>query len=192
MEDKKRKAIMIRLTTTHRDRAPKPPQGESAIRKNKRSSLKAVIAIIQDRGKTVGMDITVEEIALKAGISKERIDSYLNDEERTPDDLPHILLSAYQQLLDAAQKEDNRESLKRSVVWIRNHGLSKGMDITVEEMALKTGISGEQLYAFLNGELETPDDLERKLESAYKDLLKNVEQVEVIEDINTIIRRPPL
>lgn len=182
--------FMVRITSVSRVREPRPLQNESEIRKNNSRSLKAIIGLIKDRGIRKGITITEQEMAEKIGISPAKIPAWLSDEERTPDDLTQNLLSAYQDLLDAVQAEDNRLSLARAVLWIRNRGLTEGMDITVEEMAGKAGISGEQLYAFLNEEDETPVDFGYKLETAYESLLKGVDEVEMIEDINIIRTRP--
>jgi hypothetical protein len=84
--------------------------------------------------------------------------------------------------------ESSRESLQHAVVFIRNHGLAKGMNITVEDMAREIGISGEQLFTALkDGYNVVSGDLSSRLRAAYKKLLRGVEQVELIEDINMII-----
>jgi len=184
------KSFMVRSSSVSRAREPRPPQSESEIRKNNSMSLKAFIGIVKDRGNRKGIAITEDEMAEKIGVPPEMIPVWLEDKERTPNDLPERLLSAYKDLFDAVQAEDNRESLAHAVLWIRNRGLEKGMNITIEEMAGKTGISGEQLYAFLNGEADTPVDFGFKLETAYKSLLKGVDRVEIIEDINIIRAKP--
>jgi transcriptional regulator with XRE-family HTH domain len=181
---------IVRHRSTSRAREPEPPQNESEIRKRNSRSLKGIIGLIKDRGKRKGITITEEEMAEKIGVPAAKIPAWLEDKERTPDDLTQRLLSAYQDLLDAARVEDNREALASAVLWIRNRGLEEGMNITMEEMAGKAGISGEQLYTFLNGEQDTPADLGHKLEAAYKSLLKDIDKVEIIEDINMIRKRP--
>jgi transcriptional regulator with XRE-family HTH domain len=184
------KSFMVRCTSTVRIPNPKPPRNESEMRKNYNRSLKSTIDIIKDRGIRKGITITEEEMAEKIGVSAAKIPAWLSNKERAPDDLTQLLLSAYKDLLDAVQAEDNREILAHAVVWIRNRGLMVGMNITVEEMAGKAGISGEQLYAFLNGEADTPADFGYKLETAYKSLLRGVKEVEMIENINMIRKRP--
>jgi len=118
------------------------------------------------------------------------IPAWLEDKEKTPDDLTQRLLSAYQDLLDAVQADDNKEALARAVLWVRNRGLGEGINITIEEMAGKINLSGEQLYVFLNGEEDTPADLGHKLETAYESLLKDIDRIEIIENINIIRQRP--
>ena len=184
------KIFMVRYSSVSRYRDPRPPRNESEIRKNNSRSLKAFIGIIKDRGNRKGITITEEEMAEKIGVPPEMIPAWLADKERTPNDLPERLLSAYKDLLDAVQAEDNRLSLEHAVLWIRNRGLTKGMNITMDEMAGKVDLPGEQLYAFLNGEADTPNDLGPQLETAYKSLLKGVNEVEMIEDVNMIRTRP--
>ena len=184
------KTFMVRHTSVGRAQRPEPPQNESEIRKSNSRSLKAIIGLIKDRGKRKGITITEEEMAEKIGVPAAKIPAWLEDKEKTPDDLTQRLLSAYQDLLDAAQADDNKEALARAVLWIRNRGLEEGMNITVAEMAGKAGVSGEQLYAFLNGEEDTPADLGFKLETAYKFLLEDIDKVEMIENINIIRQRP--
>jgi plasmid maintenance system antidote protein VapI len=184
------KTFMVYFSSVSRVRDPRPPQNESEIRKNNSRSLKAFIGIIKDRGNRKGITITEEEMAEKIGVSPAKIPVWLEDKERTPDDLPERLLSAYKDLLDAVQAEDNRNALEHAVLWIRNRGLTQGMNITIDEMAGKVDLPGEQLYAFLNGEADTPADLGYELEKAYRRLLKGVNEVEMIEDINMIRTRP--
>lgn len=182
------RTFMVRFT--EEIDVPDPSQDESEIGENNRMSLEASISIIKAAGVTKGIRITEEEMAQKIGISKEQIHAYLNGEDQTPDDLAYRLQSAYQNLLDTVQLENNRESLKRTVVWVRNCGLAEGRNITLEDMALKIGISDEQLYSYLNGKYEAQNGLVPKLESAYRDIFKDVTEVEIVEDINKIMKRP--
>ncbi len=146
-----------------------------------------LIAFIKKIGEGKGMNITDEELALKAGITTEQFYAYLRSEDKISDELSSVLWSAYSSLITDTQKENNRESLKHTVVLIRNRGLSVGVNITVKEMAREIGIPEEVLYAYLNDENAMPqDDLSYRLRLAYKDLLKNLEKVEIIEDINMI------
>jgi plasmid maintenance system antidote protein VapI len=182
------KSVIVRLRSTVQISEPEQPRRESVKRESKRRSLQAFTKLIQGRAKMIELLITEEDIASKIGLTAEQFQAFLNDQERTPDELPQRLLSAYQEMLDSIQLEENLASLKRSIVWIRNHGLAVGQDITIEMMAGKIGLSGEQLYALINGGDKTPVDLAYKLEVAYKELLKDLDSVELIEDIHMISR----
>lgn len=168
-------------------RDPKPAKDGSARAESNRKSFESTIAFIKKIGEGKGMKITDEEIALKAGITTEQFYAYLRGEEKISDDLSSVLWSAYSDLITGVQKENNRESLKHTVVLIRNRGLSVGVNITVKEMGREIGIPEEVLYAYLNDENDVlQDDLPHRLRLAYKDLLKDLEKVEIIEDINMI------
>lgn len=159
------------------------PQNEAEERERDRTSLKAIISLIKDRGVRTGQNLTEDDMAAKAGISGEQMQSYLNNEAKIPDDFTHTLLTVYQPLLDAVRREDNRYNLMTMIVKIRNLGLVEGMDITLSEMIDKLGITGEQLYAYLVGEYDLGDDLYFVLQAAYKDLINAYGQVRVKEHI---------
>lgn len=159
------------------------PQNEAEERERDRTSLKAIISLIKDRGVRTGQPLTEEDMAAKVGISAEQMQAYLNNEAKIPDDFTHTLLTVYQPLLDAVRREDNRHNLMTMLVKIRNLGLVEGMDITLEEMIYKLEITGEQLYAYLAGEYDLGDDLYFVLQTAYKDLVKASGQVRVKEHI---------
>jgi transcriptional regulator with XRE-family HTH domain len=177
------RTMMVRSTQTVEVHDRKMPGNEQEQAEENRKSLKAIILLIRKSGESRGMKITEEEMARKMDISGEQLQAYLNGEAGTPDNQSQLLLTAYEDLLTSIRQENNRESLSRSIVLIRNRGLAEGMDITLEEMALKAGISGEQLYAYLNGEGPMPDDLFYVLESAYEDLLKDFGKVEIRENL---------
>ena len=159
------------------------PQNEVEERERDRTSLKAIISLIKDRGERTGQALTEEDMAAKVGISGEQMQAYLNNEAKIPDDFTHTLLTVYQPLLDAVRREDNRHNLMTMLVKIRNLGLVEGMDITLEEMIYKLEITGEQLYAYLAGEYDLGDDLYFVLQTAYTDLVKASGQVRVKEHI---------
>ena len=160
------------------------PEDES---ERNRISLESIISYINRCGKAKGLEITQEEMALKLDISSEQLSAFLKGEEITPANLWLQLRAAYFDLLDAAEAEEAREGLKHTLVLVRNCGLAKGMNITVEEMIRKIEISEAQLHAYLKGEDRTPSDIPSKLHLAYKDLLENVDRIEVVEDLDTII-----
>jgi hypothetical protein len=162
---------------------PETPQDEAEEAENNRISLKAIISLIRKSGESRGMNITEEEMARKMNISVEQLQAYLKGEVGTPDNQSHLLMTVYEDLLTSIRLENNRKSLSHSIVLIRNRGLAEGMDITLEEITRKTGMSGEQLYAYLNGDYQTLEDFSYVLESAYKDLLKDFGRVEIREDI---------
>ncbi|HMH23130.1 MAG TPA: hypothetical protein VK563_15205 [Puia sp.] len=181
---------VVESTQVHRVREPRPAEDESTRSENNSKSLKATISFIKKIGKNNGMNITDEELALKAGISTKQLNAYSNGEEKIPDDLSSLLRSAYADLINSVRMENNRETLKHTVVLIRNRGLGMGVNITVEEMAQKIDIPEEALYAYLNDENDIPqDDLPHRLRSIYNDLLKNLKGVEIIEDINMVKSR---
>jgi transcriptional regulator with XRE-family HTH domain len=166
---------------------PKPRKNKTERSENNRRSFESTIKFIKKTSEDKGTPITDEELALTAGITKEQFSAYLSGEEKISDNLFSILWAGYSNLFGAAQRESMRESLKRSVVLIRNRGLSLGVNITVKDMAREIGITGEDLYAILNDDKEMPQgDLSHQLRLAYEDLLKNVEKVEIREDINLI------
>src|SRR5256885_268943 len=96
--------------------------------------------LIKKRGMADGMTITEEEMARKTGIAEKQLHAYLNGQDKTPDNLSSVLRNAYADFLNAIQVEANRKSLERTIVLVRNAGLARGMDITMEEMAQKAGI----------------------------------------------------
>lgn len=63
--------------------------------------------------------------------------------------------------------ESNREALQKAIDAISNYGTTKGIVISAEEMARKTGVTEKQWYAWLNDEEETPADMATKLKVAY-------------------------
>ena len=182
--------ILIRDIITHQVADQPIPQTAAEIRESNRTSLKAIILLIKGQGEKIELNITEEEIARKLEISTQQLQAYLDGKDNTPDHLPGALFAAYSDLLDTARKKDNSISLKHSVVWIRNCGLAKGLNITVKDMAQAAGISEEQLYGCLNDEYSTPDDLASKLESTYSPLMEKITQVERKEDIDLIKKRP--
>jgi transcriptional regulator with XRE-family HTH domain len=163
------------------------PEDEPAIRERSRKSLTITISLVRTIGEARGVNITEEEIAGKLDISPAQLQAYLEDSDRTPDDSTQRLRMAYTDLFDAMDQENNRDALAGILVWIRNLGLARGMNITLAEMARRADITTEQLYGYLGGDDKTPNDLYFRLRDAYRDLLENVERVEIIEDIHMII-----
>ena len=181
------RTYIVEATQIQYVRDPKPAKDESARAESNRKSFESTITFIKKIGEGKGMNITDEELALKAGITTEQFYAYLRGEDKISDDLSSVLWSAYSSLITGVQKENNRESLKHTVVVIRNRGLSVGVNITVKEMARKIGIPEDVLYAYLNDEDDMlQDDLSHRLRLVYKDLLKDLKKVEIIEDINMI------
>jgi len=156
-----------------------------------RRSLKSIITLVKGIGTEKGMNITDEEIARKAGVSRQELDACLNGRRKVTNHLSTVLWSAYASLIDRHHMEAGRESLKHTVVLIRNCGLAAGSDITVKEMADAIDIPAEVLYAYISDENDLPlyDDLSSRLRSAYKSLLGNEIKVELREDINMIKSR---
>lgn len=173
-------------------RTPEPARDGPAQAASDRRSLKSIVSFIKSIGAEKGMNITDEEIALKAGISIQQFEAYLNGRKKVTNTLSTVLWSAYAGLIDSHQMEAMRESLKHTVVLIRNRGLAVGADITVKDMAGAIGVPGEMLYAYINDEKDLPQDydISFRLRSAYKNLLSDVERVELLEDIN-MIKAPP-
>jgi transcriptional regulator with XRE-family HTH domain len=73
--------------------------------------------------------------------------------------------------LDAVQMEANRASLLHSIQIVRNRGLAKDRDISIEEMAGQMNLSEEQLYAYVSGEYKTMEDFASRLRTVYRDLM---------------------
>lgn len=177
----------VQVTSVKREPILDPLKDEPAIRERSRRSLNVTISIIRKGGEARGLNITEEEIAGKLDISPEQLQAYLDDRDRTPDDSTHRLRTAYADLLDAMDQENKRDALAGILVWIRNRGLAEGMNITLGEMTRRADITTEQLHRYLDGDDKTPNDLYFRLRDAYRDLLENVERIEVIEDIHMII-----
>jgi hypothetical protein len=77
--------------------------------------------------------------------------------------------------------------LKDSIEWVRNIGLTKGLDITLEEMLQKIGFTKERLLSYLRGEYHTMEDLGARLEGAYKELIEGIDRVVINEDLEQIL-----
>lgn len=168
---------------------PDPLEEEIGADESNRKSLEACISIIKENGRANGETITEEDMANQIGISTEQIYAWLKGEVPTPADLTGRLLSAYQPLLDAVRMENNKEHLKRTVVWVRNLGLAAGRNIQLEEMAVKIGISTEQLYDCLNDQSIVEGDFANRLESGYLELFQREMSVEMKEDFYQIMER---
>jgi transcriptional regulator with XRE-family HTH domain/plasmid maintenance system antidote protein VapI len=164
-------------------RSQQPPKNEAERRERNRSSVRATIHLIKSIGEDMGQTITQDAIAGKINLSPGRLEAYLNGEEPAPVELTGLLHSAYSDLIKSHRSVSNRNLLERTLVKIRNRGLAAGRDITLEEMAEKADLSMEQLYAYLAGEQETPDDMESSLRSAYKDLFENTDTTVIKEMI---------
>jgi transcriptional regulator with XRE-family HTH domain len=177
----------VQLTSVKQLPVLRQPEDEPAIRERNRQSLNITISLVRKLGAARGVNITEEEIAGKLDISPAQLQAYLDDRDRTPDNSTHRLRTVYADLLDAMDQENNRDALAGILVWIRNLGLAGGMNITLEQMARRADITTEQLYRYLDGDDKTPGDLYFRLRDAYRDLLENVERVEVIEDIHMIM-----
>ena len=188
--ERKTRVIMFRESVTEEVREPSPPQTAAEIRESNRTSLATLILMIKGQGEKIGLNITDEEIAWKLRVSIPQLQAYLNGNKNTPGRLPGALLSAYNDLLDIVRKKENASSLKQSVVWIRNCGLAKGLNIAVGEMAQSISIPEEQLYGYLNDDFDSPDGLAFKLESAYEQLIEGIRRVEIKEGLDTIKQRP--
>jgi hypothetical protein len=61
----------------------------------------------------------------------------------------------------------NKEELKHVVEGIISHAATKGRIITEAEIAEKIKMPKEEFFAYLNGEVPTPDDLTDKVEEAH-------------------------
>jgi hypothetical protein len=83
--------------------------------------------------------------------------------------------------------ENNRDALIKAVEGIKNCAAARGIIITDDEMAQKIAMTRELMLAYLRDEYDTIDNLSSRLESAYKELLKDVTEVAIIEDIHMII-----
>lgn len=158
-----------------------------------REVLQSVVTEIKKYGEKKGLHITEYEMAQKINIPETKLRAYLNGELKTPSGLTGKLWLAYDDVLKTLRIENCRTALQTTIVWLRNIGLSKGMNITPEEMATKADITTEQLHTYLlNGyDPETTGDISFKIDSSYKELIKGIEKVEIIEDIDTIMRLLP-
>ncbi|SKA37027.1 hypothetical protein SAMN04488128_104210 [Chitinophaga eiseniae] len=181
---------MVMFQVTEEVAVPDPEEDEVNTEESKRKSLEATIFYLKMIGETRGITITPEDIADKTGLTRDQLYRYLNQKEPIPDDLTGRLLSTYQPQIDTIELENNRNHLKSTVVWIRNHGLAVGKRITITDMAQQIGISEEELYACLNDESKVEDSWPRKLESAYKALIGDARSVEIIEDLHQIKKKP--
>jgi transcriptional regulator with XRE-family HTH domain len=128
-------------------------------------SLERMISFIKKSGETKGLTITEEEMARKMGLTPEQLSGYLSGAAKTPNDTGFRLESAYEDLLNGIRMDENRKNLAHTIVWIRNHG-----------------------RAYLRGEYDTLDELSYMLSTAYKDLIKDVTKVVIVEDIDMIMR----
>lgn len=181
---------MVMFQVTEEVEVPDPEEDDLNTEESKRKSLEATIFYLKTIGETRGITITPEDIADKTGLTLDQLYRYLHQQEPIPDDLTGRLLSTYQPLIDIIGQENNRNHLKSTVVWIRNHGLAVGKRITITDMAQQIGISEDELYACLNDESEVEDSWPHKLESAYKSLIGDARSVEIIEDLHQIKKKP--
>lgn len=180
---------MVRFAT-NRTSAPRHDRNKS---ENNRKRLQSIVTEIKKCGEKKGLFISDDAIAQKINIPEKKLHAYLNGELKTPSGVTNKLWAAYDDLLKMLQIENCRVALQTTVVWIRNIGLNKGMNISPEEMAAKAGITVQQLHTYLlNGfDPEVAGDISSTIESSYKELIKGIEKVEIIEDIDTITRLLP-
>jgi transcriptional regulator with XRE-family HTH domain len=177
---------MVMSTYTEDIGKPKPRQNQST-NKSKSTTLQNVIFLIKSLAKENGMSVSEENMADRIGFPAQQLSACLNNKKKSPHDLASRLLDAYEDLFLANRMKDNRAFLERTIVVIRNRGLAAGKDITAEEMAGKIGMSQEQVYAYLKGEYDTPEDLSATLTAAYKTLAKYTGQVKIKENIHMIM-----
>ena len=137
--------------------------------------------------KSIGVSITDADIAAKIGILPELFASYLDGTQKIPKDLHQKLYDAYKDLTDAYQLKQQQQSLKNSIRWIRNCGLAKGMDIPLEEMLEKIGLTRDTLLAYLEGHLQTEKEFGYLLEQAYQPLIEGINSVTIRESIEDIL-----
>lgn len=181
--------VIVRHTSTSEAPAPPPPPRDEKERQQQNlQSLRTTIQFLIQINGSKGITVTLEDLADKAGISAKQLAGYQAGEEVIPDDLVTRLHSAYQPLLDRIHFDSNREALQNSIVLIRNKGLAQGMDITLQDMAEKIGLTKERLHAYLDGAYDTLESYAWILEKAYPDLIKKEDQVVIQEDYYMIKR----
>ena len=177
--------IMVRLTS--KERASTDSGSSSTKRLSNREGLISLVSFIMKTSASKGMVVTAADIAGKIAISAEELNAYLDGTKKTPNKIPTAVIIAYEDLFNSYYKENSRRGLETSIVLIRNRGLAEGMNITLEDMAGKIGISREQMLVYLRDGYDAKESISFKLESAYKDVIKNVKRIKITEDIHMII-----
>lgn len=185
MDNKKTTITMVRITKT--ESVADPTKRQLNAPAEIRRSLLSLVDVIKKLGEEQGVVITEENMAEQTGTVINKFQAYLHGEAPVPKRLSTKLLSAYAHLFTSNRQAANLQSLQHSVLWIRNLGLAKKTNITLKEMAATLGISPKLLRAFLRDEKPVPDGLPVQLESAYRLLLKDVDKVEMTEDLDTIL-----
>ena len=137
--------------------------------------------------KSIDVSITDADIAAKMNISPELFAAYLDGTQEIPKSFFQDLYDAYKPLTDAYQLKQQQQSLKNSIRWIRNCGLAKGMDVTLEEMLEKIGLTRDMLLAYLEGHLQTEKEFGYLLEQAYQPLIEGINSVTIRESIEDIL-----
>ena len=153
-------------------------------------SINARTRFIKSCGRELNTPVTDADIATKIGISPERFAAYLDGTQEIPKGFFQDLYDAYKPLTNAYQLKQQQQSLKNSIRWIRNCGLAKGMDITLEEMLEKIGLTRDMLLAYLEGHLQTEKEFGYLLEQAYQPLIEGIYSVTIKESIADILGAP--
>jgi len=177
--------VMVRHTS--KERASTGSGSSSPKRLSNREGLISLVSFIKDTSTSKGTVVTTADIAGKIAISAEALNAYLDGTKKTPGKISTAIMVAYEDLFNSCYKENSRKGLETSIVLIRNRGLAEGMNITLEDMAGKIGISREQMLVYLKEGYDAKESISFKLESAYKAIIKNVTRIKITEDIHMII-----